>query len=429
MIRKPVYLFALVFAALAQAQSRTLYVPVGAPIQPAIDALANGTDYNPGGRPGPRPLPGATPGGGQIGQGGTIVLARGATYTTGPLKMPWTPDLRYRNIRIVGDATRIVGPADGHVLAIGDGAQNYSDPKLVGVALMGLDFYAGSDHCPGVLVQMTDRAVVDDCGFYDFPYEAFVTGGATTTLKTRITYCYAEHCGWNWPYGPLAGYNLNGWGDMLLYSTAIDCGWGAEIGGTGTRVLSCAFFNSQVAIGSGVFGVSDIEIASSYFSSSAVGMSNGIGKLGDIRIHNNVFDDGGVYVGGGLDHNIVQLPDLPYSSRRSVVANNTFSGDGFTMNQWEYDLATPPLLVAGNVFDCGIAREIVFQSYIDNPVEFTGNTISQVFVGMMHCYKPGGGDLPDDSDMLFFHDNPAPEGAYIQVLKYYGDGHHRILVN
>lgn len=305
--------------------------------------------------------------------GGTLLLEAGRTYTNVSLRLPWDSTQRYQNIRIIGHRSRLVGNS-GPILHVGEGCPDYKLPKLQGVELHGLDFDIQGD---GVTIQQTVGALVSDCTFNGSAREALITGGADSTTSTIVRNCHALDCGNRWEAGPLAAFNMNCLDGRLEYSTATLCGLFGEFGGNGTRITHCHADNSPVKIGSGSFGVSNIEISNSRFEESYIECENPLGRMADIRIVHCTLRNSPFCWGGAADKDNVTIPAMPFSDRPSLFASNlvmgheqNWSNQGVRLTA--HKLKPTPLCVIDNTFDCPDGQAVISQG-IPGPVAFSAN--------------------------------------------------------
>lgn len=356
-------------------------------------------------------------------RGGTVQLDPSATYRDVAVVIPGTSPRYYNAIKIRGNRTRLVSPRDSQqpVLWIGKGWDDWSAEKLEGIELSGLIIEQTSEANPGigkgVYVSFTKGAVIRDCDFIDCPFEALFEEGGNANEQLTVLNCRAFRCGTKWSRGPLAAFNLNGFGSRIINSLASHCGWGLESGGTELRVDGCRFEDAPLALGSTVYGQSDVQLARNTFDRSPITIGNGIGRQSDVRILDNTLIDSPLQFCGAASANKVQLPNLPFHDRQSLVAGNTFLGESIRLTAWDKSLPIPPLRVVGNRIEAAPRQGIVVQGYLGNAVEFVDNGFSSAEVGVAWCYLPGGkpASLPDPTPMLKWARSRAPDKAYFLV--------------
>lgn len=374
----------LFLALLLFAQSpRTVIVPHGASLQAAVDAIADG-------------------------QGGTISLPAGAVFNDVQLVLPYTADRRYRGIKIVGNRTTLRSSKDATepVIHIGRGWSSWDAPKLTGIELSGLIVEQRSNaspRCKGVWIEFTSGSLIQNCEVRS-KLEGIYQGGGHSDEGLTVLRCVAAGCGKGWNLGPLAAFNLNGFRSRLLSSTATDCGWGVESGGTGLSVVDCQFTDAPFAIGSTVYGVSDLSVTRSTFTRSYITVGNGIGKISDVRIVDNTLTDSPLVWDGAATTNRVNLPGLPFSGHPSVFMGNTCIGraadwraQSIRLTNWYQHMPSPPLRVVGNRMDTAPGLAVVSQGY-GSSVLFDGNAWPEQWK-TVYRNLPDGRPLPDPESL------------------------------
>jgi hypothetical protein len=187
----------------------------------------------------------------RTGRGGVIQLDRDGFYFEVSVTIPWTPSLDYAGIKIRGDRSTLYSAENQRspLIWIGAGWDDWDGKKLEGIELSGLivrQQSTASPNCKGVFIEFTTGAQIRDCEFVDCPLEALYEGGGTSNERLQVDHCRARGCGHGWAPGPLAAFNLNGLLSTLSNSSADDCGWGLESGGTELRVSGCRFTDAPL---------------------------------------------------------------------------------------------------------------------------------------------------------------------------------------
>ena len=364
--------------------------------------------------------------------GGKLLLAPG-TYRVASIKLPFTLDRRYGGIQIEGKGgyARIApaGPGTEALVKVGVGWKDWRGLKLTGLAFRRIQFDGMASTFPKtrslLTVEADDGTIVEDCEFLNSTGEAFICGGATSSVNGVIRHCRAKGCGRVPPANnPLSAYNLNGmnWRGEDLF--AADCGWGAELGGTGVRLERSYFRDATVVIGSSNYGVCDVEVSNCLFVRSSIGWGNGIGRIADIRLRDCTLIESAVGPCGGLVKDNVdpaQVGGMPWSDRPSLVSGcqmHVIKGttQAVRLTDWHDRNANGPgVIFKDNWFFAPPGRTIAMQGRLKADATFTGNRFNAVDLGTIYTGLPDGTPLPNTVAHLKFRDNRFPKGASIAV--------------
>lgn len=370
----------------------------------------------------------------------TLYLTQG-TYRVDEIRMPLNAGLTYSNIKVKGlGQGATIAPetnlANKSLWWIGHNFGDWFAPKMSGIGFDNIIFDGEVTNYPlrDKLVRTTGDygTVFNRCTFKNSRNEGLYIGGGTSSTNGRATHCTALNCGqpqYTSNAQNLSAYNVNGLGWEVSDSSATDCGWAAEGGGTSCCFRRCAFTNSPLVLGSTVYGCCDIEISDSTLVNSYVQWGNGIGKICDIRVLRNSFSECGVSPEGGKNINSVDpalIGGLPWTGLRSRVEGNVFSLQSANaqlvrMTQWSsqqfpYGVGSD---FTGNTFTYAAGKIcIVVQGGPTEEHVFSGNTFNGAQqAGIAYTHPPiAGYEFPNQlGNIVFDGTNAAPAGSHIVV--------------